>query len=139
MGELQLLKNISISKEEGRAIIEIVEKELATYPQITIPIKAYFSEGVYAREMTLKAGMFITGAIHKFRNLNIISQGEVSIMSIDGVVRLKAPATFVASPGTKRMIYAHADTIWTTIHGTHETDEDKIEEIFIAKSYEDIL
>lgn len=32
----------------------------------------------------------------------------------------------------------HEDTVWTTIHGTNETDIDKIEDMFIAKNYEDV-
>jgi uncharacterized protein (UPF0548 family) len=71
--------------------------------------------------------------------MTVISQGEVSVLSIDGVMRVKAPFTFVASPGVKRVVYAHEDTVWTTIHGTDETDLEKIEEEFIAKSYDEVV
>ena len=37
-------------------------------------------------------------------------------------------------PGTKRIAYAHEDTVWATVHGTHERDLDKIEAHFIAQS-----
>lgn len=126
------------SKEEIRDIIANVQKAVEAEPQLEVPIQHYFSKDVYAREMTLPEGALIVGKIHKFENLNILSKGEVSVLSIDGVVRMKAPATFVGSVGAKRVILAHSDVVWTTIHGTDEKDVDKIEEKFIAKSYEEI-
>lgn len=127
-----------LNKQEIRDIIRDVQAEIEKHEQIEVPIKHYFSKDVYAREMTLEQGSFIVGKIHKFENLNILSKGEVSVLSIDGVVRLKAPATFVGSVGAKRVIYAHSEVVWTTIHGTSETDVEKIEEQFIAKSYDEV-
>lgn len=126
------------SKEEIRDIIASVQKAVEAEEQLEVPIKHYFSKDVYAREMTLPEGALIVGKIHKFENLNILSKGEVSVLSIDGVVRLKAPATFVGSVGAKRVILAHSDVVWTTIHGTDEKDVDKIEAKFIAKSYDEV-
>lgn len=120
---------------ELREAIGMIESKIKEFPQLEVPIKHHFSKGVYAREMFLQKGAVITGAIHRYANLNILSQGEVSFVSIDGEVRAKAPYSWVASPGTKRVIYAHEDTVWTTIHGTDETDLAKIEDIFIANDY----
>jgi len=105
---------------------------------LEVPLRHTFSPGVYAREIFIPAGTLIVGKIHKFLNMNMISQGDVSFFSIDGALRVKAPHTFVASPGVKRVIYAHEDTTWTTIHGTSETDLAKIEEEFIAKEYDEV-
>lgn len=132
--------NLAISIEETRAIIAKFEEAMLSGcgEPIEIPIEHYFSKDVYAREMRVPKGVLLTGKIHRFQNLNILSQGEVSVLSIDGLIRVKAPYTIVASPGTKRLIFTHEDTVWTTIHGTNETDVDKIEEQFIAKSYEEL-
>lgn len=99
----------------------------------------HFSKDVYAREMQVPKGSVVVGKIHKFENLNILSKGEVSIFSIDGVMRVKAPFTFVASSGAKRVFVVHEDAVWTVIHGTAEKDLDKIEAQFIAKDYEELL
>jgi hypothetical protein len=115
-----------------------VEEFMKSQDVVDVPIKHAFSKGVYAREMTVKKGSMVVGKIHKFENMNILSQGEVSVISIDGCMRVKAPFTFVASPGSKRLFYMHEDTVWTTIHGTEETDLDKIEDIFIAKDYNEL-
>jgi len=108
---------------------EIISKE----EQVEIPVTNHFSKGVYAREITIPQGAFVIGKKHKFQNLNILSKGEISLISIDGAIRVKAPYTVVSSPGVQRLAYAHEDCVWTTIHGTDETDVDKIEEEFIEK------
>lgn len=123
---------------EIRSIIAGVQEIVESCPQVVPTVTHYFAKSVYGREMLLKKGDMCVGKIHRFENFNIISKGEVSIFSIDGVVRVKAPYSFVASPSAKRVIYAHEDTVWTTVHGTDETDLKKIEEAFIAKDYESL-
>lgn len=98
----------------------------------------YFSKGVYAREIFIPKGTVLTGKIHKYENLNIMSKGDLSVLMDDGSVkRITAPFTVVSPPGTRRVAYAHEDTVWTTIHGTDELDVDKIEEQFIAQTPQD--
>lgn len=103
------------------------------------PVKHHFSQGVYAREMFIPKGTVLTGKIHKYEQLNIMSQGELSVLTEDGIKRVKAPFTIVSPPGTKRVAYAHEDTIWTTIHGTDETDLEKLEAHFVAQSEQEYI
>lgn len=129
----------NMSKAEIRGVIASIEKmckELGE--EIEIPVVHHFSKGVYAREMQMPVGALVVGKIHKHENLNILSAGEVSVLSVDGIKRVKAPHTFVASEGAKRVIYAHEDTVWTSIHGTHERDIAKIEAEFITEDYADL-
>lgn len=114
------------------------EKVIAAQPQLEIKVTHHFSKGVYAREIFIPKGALIVGKIHKHENLNIVSRGEISFISIDGAKRVKAPYTVVSSPGVKRIGYAHEDTVWTSIHGTDEKDVNKIEEEFIAKDYGEV-
>lgn len=99
-----------------------------------IPLKHFFSQDVYAREIEVPAGSLLVGEMHRFKNLNILSKGSIAVASIDGIKHLKAPCTWVSEPGAKRIAYFFEDTVWTTIHGTDEKDVDKIEEKFIVKS-----
>lgn len=119
--------------------VNIIEAEMFKHEQLELPVKHYFSQGVYARELFIPKGTLLTGKIHKFAQLNIMSQGDMSVMTEDGVKRVKAPFTIVSPPGTKRIAYAHEDTVWTTIHGTDETDLDKIEAHYIAQSEQEYL
>lgn len=103
--------------------------------EVDLPVTHHFSLDVYAREMFIPKGTVLTGKIHKFENLNIMSKGELSILMEDGSVkRVKAPFTVVSPPGTRRVAYAHEDTIWTTIHGTPLTDLEEIESKFVAQN-----
>jgi hypothetical protein len=66
-----------------------------------------------------------------------MSQGDMSVMTEDGVKRVQAPFTVVSPAGTKRIAFAHSDTVWTTISATDETDLDKIEDLLVADSEDD--
>ncbi len=116
-----------------------LEKIMLAMPQVKIKVIEHWSRGVYAREIHIPAGTALTGRIHKFANLNILSKGEMSVTTDAGVARVQAPFTVVSPPGTKRIAYAHTDCVWTTIHGTDETDTDLIEVEFTAGSEQEYL
>jgi len=101
-------------------------------------ITHYFAPGVYAREMWMPAGCLITGKIHLTEHLNMLSQGRVSVSNQGSSVTMQAPYTFVSPVGTKRAIYAHEDSTWTTIHATNLTDPDEIEAEIIAETFEEL-
>lgn len=110
-----------------RAQIDRLEEELLKHPQVEIPPRHYFAAGLYAREITIPAGTMLTGKIHRTEHLNIISKGDITVWTEDGMKRLQAPFCLVSRPGTKRVGYAHTDTVWTTIHATTETDLEALE------------
>lgn len=114
--------------------VHFLEAEMLKREQLELPVKHHFSQGVYARELFIPKGTLLTGKIHKYTQLNIMSQGDMSVLTEQGVVRVQAPFTIVSPPGTKRIAFAHEDTVWTTIHGTDETDLEKIEQHYIAQS-----
>ena len=99
-------------------------------------ITHHFAPGMYAREMWMPAGCLITGKIHLTEHLNMLSQGKVSVSNNGESVTLEAPHTCVSPVGTKRAIYAHEDSTWTTIHATELSDVDEIEKETIADSFE---
>ena len=111
-----------------------LEELMLERPQLDLPVKHHFSQGVYGRELFIPAGTVLTGKIHKYPQLNILSQGEISVLTEEGVKRIKAPFHVVSPAGTKRIAYAHTDCTWTTIHGTELNDVDEIEAHFIAQS-----
>lgn len=136
----QALQRTATTPVELRASVFALEDAIRReLPLIELPVKHHFSQGVYARELFIPKGTVLTGKIHKFQQLNIMSQGELSVLTEDGVKRVKAPFTIVSPPGTKRVAYAHEDTIWTTIHGTELTDVDEIEKAFIAQTEQEYI
>ncbi len=128
-----------VSAEEFRAKIMALQDIMAQMPQLDAPVTHHFAPGNYAREIFLPKDMVVLGKIHNHAHINVISKGEVHVVTEFGTERYKAPHTFVSEPGTKRCVIALEDTVWTTIHPTDETDLEKIEEQVIAPSYELLL
>jgi hypothetical protein len=122
-----------------------LEREIGKLPQCELPIRHHFIKsplpvtGGYAREMTIPQGVALVGRVHKHPCINIVSKGDISVTTDDGVKRIQAPYTFVSAAGTKRAGYAHEETVWTTFHLTDETDTDKIEDALGTFTYEEYL
>jgi hypothetical protein len=128
-----------ITTLSDRAKVELLEIEMRKHEQRVIPIRHYFSPGVYAREITIPADTLLTGRVHKFSQLNILSGGEISVLTHEGMKRVKAPFTIVSPPGTKRVAYAHTECTWTTILATEETDPELIEALFTVATEQEFL
>ena len=122
-----------------REKVFVAEAYMKQLPQKEIKTFHHFSHKVYAREIHIPADTILTGEIHKFENLNILSKGEISVLTEEGVKRVKAPFTIVSPAGTKRIAYAHTDCIWTTIHGTDLKDISEIKQHFIAANEDEWL
>jgi hypothetical protein len=121
-----------------REKILTLEAEMMNFPQVEITPVHYFAKGLYAREIFIPKGTLLTGKIHRTEHLNIISKGEISVVTETGTKRIRAPFTMVSQPGTKRVGFAHEDTIWTTIHATEETEMAKIEKDLIAATFQEL-
>jgi hypothetical protein len=137
---VDIAKLQNLSKEEIRNLIDRAQELCMAAPEkLAIPARHYWAGGVYAREITLPKDSIVIGKIHKFENLNVLSSGKLSLISIDGIVTVEAPYTIVSSPGVKRMAYAHEDSVWTVFHATEEKDVDKIEEHYTTTNYNDLI
>jgi len=120
--------------------LEEAMRGLDSYEEGDGPCKIthYFAPGIYAREMRMPANCLITGKIHKTSHLNMLSQGRVTVSNKGSSVTYEAPHTFVSPVGTKRAIYAHEDSTWTTIHPTDLEDPEEIEAEIIAETFEEL-
>jgi len=129
-----------LSRLEIREVILSMEKALSDLPQVEPPLVHHFAPDAYGREIRLPADSLVIGKIHNHAHINVVSLGECTVLTEQGVKNIKAPLTFVSEPGTKRAVYTHpgSDVVWTTIHVTKETDLERIEEYVIAKSYSEL-
>lgn len=110
------------------ASVDDLEAAMRTQYQIEIPVVHRFADHVYAREITIPAGTLLTGKIHKTRQLNIISAGSIQVWEEGRPTRrIDAPHSFISEAGARRVGLALTETVWTTIHGTDETDIDRLE------------
>jgi hypothetical protein len=118
--------------------VEDIEQVLLTLPQAEVPVEHFFSgDGVYGRQILIRKGTLLTGKIHLFEHLNVVSYGDVTMMTVDGPKRLKGPCTLVSAPGSKKFGYANEDTLWMTLHATRETDVAKIERMLTVDTFAD--
>ena len=125
-----------VRRVSAREKVERLEALLCSVPQVECPVKNYFSNGLYIREMTLPAGTTLTGAVHKTKHM-VTVKGVAKVHVDDGVIEVDGFAGFIAHPGAKRAFHAITETVITNFHETTETDLDKlIEELTESKACE---
>lgn len=85
-----------------------------------------FADGLYARKYAMPVGQLAVTKTHKKKHF-IVCCGDATIWTDQGSKRLVGFHCFITHPGTKRVIFAHADTLFITFHATQETDLATIE------------
>jgi len=124
--------------KENAEIYEL-ESMLAELPQVDCPIREFFADGLYIREMTIPAGTAVTGALHTKGHVNIVTKGHFIVHTKDGTKEYHAPQTIVSTDGTKKGVYAYTETVWTSIHATELTDPDEIVRELTTSTEQDLL
>lgn len=114
-------------KSEAWMAIDKLEEEASQMEQLDLPLSHVFTPGLYSRTIYMPAGARLTSRIHLCEHPFLISKGVLSVWDGEtGWVKITAPFMGITKPGTRRVLFIHEDTIWTTFHVTNETDPDKI-------------
>jgi hypothetical protein len=128
-----------------RAQIAALEAALRQHPDAVFgdsalcPLIHRFADGLYTREIFIPKGTVLTGKIHRHAHPNFLMQGEVMVVTeAGGREHLIAPLALISPPGTKRAVYALADTVWCTVHLNPDNTRDLavLEAQIIAPTYE---
>src|ERR1017187_2632399 len=113
-----------------RENILTIEDKIAKLPNAMFgdcfALEHTFVDGAYIRKITIPKGTLETSKIHKITHPYFILKGDVSVLTEQGLVRIKAPFAGVTKAGTKRVLFTHEETEWYTVHVTKETDLEKI-------------
>lgn len=112
-----------------------VEEKLAQLPQADFSLINRFADGLYARQVTMKRGTFLTSKIHLKEHFAFILTGDVSVWTDQDYQRIKAPQVIVTQPGTKRVLLAHEDTTWITVHATTAKDVESAERELVCNDH----
>ena len=91
---------------DGKNIVEVPE----------IPIKHSFADQVYIRQMDMREGDIVVGAIHNHLHAWFLMKGRVLINNNGEQIEHIAPCYTVSEPGSKRFIYALEDSIFVNVH-----------------------
>ena len=133
------LEQTMFANADGENIIVGTKDKPIVTDSDKIPIKHFFMEGVYVREMKMFKGMAVVGAIHKHLHMCFLLSGYLTVTDENGTKDYIAPCYIISGPGIKRVLYAHEDSIWYNIHQNPTDTEDikKIEENLVAINYEE--
>lgn len=127
-----------------RKLIYAIEAKIKSMPESLgkdpFPLIHSFAEGIYIREVIIPKGYLCVGALHKHNYLNCIMSGDMSILTEEGIKRVKGPCWNVAPNGTKRLGYSHEDTVWVTVHPNPNNlrDIEKLEKLIHAEDYSEL-
>ena len=81
-----------------------------------IPITHKFADGVYIRQMDMKKGQIVVGAVHKHLHAWFLMTGRVLINDNGEKIEHIAPCYTISKPGARRVIYAVEDSIFVNVH-----------------------
>lgn len=106
---------------------------LDTLPPVDCPLKHIFTPGLYTRQIFIPKDTLITSREHITEHPFVVISGDISVFSDnEQSQRYVAPHVGVTLPGTRRVLFAHEDTIWITFHATDLTKPDEIVEAVTA-------
>lgn len=114
--------------------LELLEAMMLQSDQVDVPLSHLFAHGVYMRVGTIPKNSVLIGHMHKTDHLNVLFSGVVSVLMNGEKKIFTGPCVFKAEAGVRKIIFAHEDATLANIHGTHETDVERIEDELIIKS-----
>lgn len=106
---------------------------------VEMPLRHFFADGCYVREIFMPAGAVVVGHIHKHEHV-AISCGDYTIVDHSGRKRMQGYQVFISQPGAKRCLVIHRDTVFTTIHRLRDPDQRDIETLereYVARTAEE--
>lgn len=115
------------------AKVKRLEDEIQKLPQVVIAPVHHVHGRMYARTGLIPQGTTFTGAVHKKDHINVVC-GDITLLSNDGPLRLTGYHVLPTCAGSKRVAYAHADTMWTTLAQTDLADIAEIEDELVEDS-----
>ena len=103
------------------------------------PMRHFFADGCYFRELFMPKGMICVAMIHKHEHIVHVSYGDFYLVDGESKVRMTGSQTFISPPGAKRNFIVLEDTLISTIHRMRDpdiTDIEAVEEMFFCTTEE---
>ena len=99
----------------------------------------HFSDGLYAKQMSIPKGAIACQHKHEYDHLSILAQGKVRVLfDNDAFEEFTAPSCINIKQGVNHTIMALEDSTWFCIHHTFETDMNKIDTVLIKQQKEEV-
>jgi hypothetical protein len=127
--------------ELENALIGIADEENIITHQNSkqFPLKHSFADGIYVRQMSMDKDSSVIGAIHNHLHVWFLLTGNISVVTEKAVEDYIAPCYVIATPGTKRVIYANEDSIFVNVHKNPSNTENiqELEGELVSRNYEE--
>jgi mannose-6-phosphate isomerase-like protein (cupin superfamily) len=105
-----------------------IQAFIETLPQCELPLQHRFTPGLYSRTITMPKDSVVVSKIHKTEHQFAVLQGMVTVWDGQGGIRLfRAGEIGITKPGTRRILFNHEETVWTTFHATDKTTPEAVE------------
>jgi len=91
----------------------------------------HFSDGLYAKEMHIPAGMAVLKHTHDYDHLSVLAKGKVVVLRGEEMDIIEGPACLDIKADLIHGIKAITDCVWFCIHATDEKDPSKVDEVLI--------
>ena len=134
--DIQLLQDLLIENADGENI-EGDGKNIVHSKNF--PLKHTFADGIYIRQMDMQAGSVVIGAIHNHLHVWFLLTGSLAVVTEDTTEEFISPCYVLATPGSKRVIYALEDSIFVNVHKNPDNIKDikKLEDEIVSLTFED--
>lgn len=104
------------SAPPSRGSIERLQREMLAIATEMPAAVHHFAPGMYGREFSMTAGMLVVGKIHKHGHLMMVTKGRATVIDEFGRYEVQAGFVQASKPGAKRVVLAHEDTTFVTVH-----------------------
>lgn len=133
--KLEVLQNILIESDNEQTFGD--GKNLVNNEDF--PITNNFSDGLYMRQMKMKAGSVVISAIHHTNHFWFLLSGKVILQADNETVEHMAPCWSYSLKGTKRLIKCVEDCVWINIiaNPTNTKNIEDIENNFFSITMEE--
>jgi quercetin dioxygenase-like cupin family protein len=99
-----------------RAQIEHLQAQMLPIATAMPEAVHHFAPGQYAREFSMPAGMLVVGKVHRHGHIMMCVKGRATVLDEFGRYEVAAGFVQASRPGAKRVVLAHEDTTFVTVH-----------------------
>lgn len=143
MNNIQIIKKI-LNNNKTKGLKILGDSKSLLKDSLDLPIKHKFADQVYLREMTIKKGMVVVGALHNHLHIFFLLKGHLTLSDKNSVEDYEAPCYVISKPGIQRAVYANEDSIVVNIHKNPDNieDVDELEKKLVSlniKEYEEYV
>jgi|TARA_R110000822_G_scaffold243442_1_gene372366 quercetin dioxygenase-like cupin family protein len=130
--QIQGLQNLLVENADGVNIVTHQNSEI-------FPLEHTFADSIYIRQMTMNKDSLVVGAIHNHLHVWFLLSGHITVATEDESLEYLAPCHVLATPGTKRVIYANEDSVFVNVHKnpTNNQDIEELEREIVSATFEE--